>query len=116
MKLEILLAMLFMHIVGDFNLQGILAQFKQKSYWKVNAPEEMYKKDYIAALGIHGFSWAFVVILPLYLFGNLHGVWLCASILLMGVTHAIVDHAKANQKKINLLQDQLVHVCQIVLL
>ena len=60
----VFLWMIFFHIVDDYYLQGWLASAKQKSYWEQNAPDEMYKKDYIWALIMHSFSWAFMIMLP----------------------------------------------------
>ena len=50
LKTILLLAMLFCHIVDDYYLQGWLASAKQKSWWKKNAPDKLYKNDYIMAL------------------------------------------------------------------
>lgn len=48
-KSFILLWMIFMHIVDDYRLQGILASMKQKSWWKEQPQyKPMYKRDYIA--------------------------------------------------------------------
>ena len=66
----ILMCMVFMHIVDDFYLQGILANMKQKSWWEKNAPQEMYKNDYLMALIIHGYSWSFMIHLPIMVFLN----------------------------------------------
>ena len=49
-KILLLLTMIFLHIVDDYYLQGWLASAKQKSYWEQNAPDELYKHDYIMAL------------------------------------------------------------------
>ena len=38
----ILFTMILLHIVDDFKLQGLLAQFKQKQWWEDFAPESMY--------------------------------------------------------------------------
>ena len=38
MKYIILIIMIFLHIVDDFYLQGVLAKFKQKDWWKENYP------------------------------------------------------------------------------
>ncbi len=46
-KLFILLCMIFFHILDDFHLQGWLANAKQKQWWKDNAPDNMYKYDYL---------------------------------------------------------------------
>ena len=64
MKIIILLIMLFLHIVDDYYLQGILTKLKQKSWWEENAPNKLYKHDYIIALIEHAFSWTFMIMLP----------------------------------------------------
>ena len=61
----LLLLMIFLHIVDDYYLQGILASMKQKEWWHKAAPEKMYRYDYIVALIMHGFSWAFMIMLPI---------------------------------------------------
>ena len=75
MKVFILFAMIFCHIVDDYYLQGILASMKQRQWWKENAPNKMYEHDYIVALIMHAFSWSFMISIPLqklfgYLFSN----------------------------------------------
>ena len=115
MKFYILLCMIFMHIVDDYYLQGILASMKQRSWWKENAPQEKYKYDYLPALIAHSFSWAFMVLLPLALsLKNLDFSFFILFFINM-IGHAIVDNEKANRKTINLCEDQLVHLIQIVL-
>lgn len=47
-KIFILFTMIFCHIVDDYYLQGWLASAKQKSWWEKNAPEKLYKYDYLA--------------------------------------------------------------------
>jgi hypothetical protein len=65
-EIFILLSMLFMHIVDDYYLQGILASMKQKSWWqKLESYKDFYKYDYIVALIMHSFSWAFMVMMPI---------------------------------------------------
>ena len=112
----IVLCMIFCHVIADYNLQGWLATAKQKSYWKENAPDEMYKHDYICALIMHSFSWTFMIMLPLiYVVDfkvNSFLLFLFISNVLM---HAITDNFKANTKVINLWQDQLIHMYQIVI-
>ncbi len=115
-KLIILVSMLFCHIVDDYYLQGWLASAKQKSYWEQNAPEKLYKYDYVAALFMHSFSWTFMVMLvptvyDVILFG---GTWY--SLLFVGnvLIHMFVDDLKANKKKINLIQDQSIHMLQVI--
>ena len=112
----IILCMIFCHIIADYNLQGWLVSAKQKSYWEKNAPNQMYKHDYICALVMHSFSWTFMIMLPLmYTVGfkvNSFLLFLFISNVLM---HAITDNFKANTKVINLWQDQLIHMCQIAM-
>ena len=112
----IILCMIFCHIIADYNLQGWLASAKQKSYWEKNAPDQMYKHDYICALIMHSFSWTFMIMLPLmYVVGfkvSLFLLFLFVSNVLM---HAITDDFKANAKVINLWQDQSIHMFQIVI-
>ena len=57
--------MIFLHVVDDYYLQGILAQLKQKSWWEKNAPDPLYKNDYKVALVTHAFSWTFMIMLPI---------------------------------------------------
>ena len=112
----IILCMIFCHIIADYNLQGWLASAKQKSYWEKNAPDQMYKHDYICALVMHSFSWTFMIMLPLmYAVGfkvNSFFLFLFVSNVLL---HAITDDFKANKKVLNLWQDQSIHIYQIVI-
>ena len=112
----ILLLMIFCHIVDDYYLQGWLASAKQKSYWEQTAPDELYKRDYIWALIMHSFSWAFMIMLPIAYVFNFNIDYKFAIIFVINVAiHAFTDNAKANWKLINLWQDQLVHIGQILL-
>ena len=118
--------MLFMHIIEDFHLQGLLANMKQKNWWKQelskykDLPYFKYKNDYIVALILHSFEWAFCVCLPL-------AIWIYKSYGIAGFNttffvlficntclHAIVDDLKCNKFVINLWQDQLIHIIQII--
>jgi hypothetical protein len=107
--------MIFCHIVDDYYLQGILAKMKQKSWWKENAPDDKhYKYDYIWALIMHAFSWAFMIMLPIAFVMNFEIDILFGIIFTMNAAiHAIVDNEKANKFKINLWVDQLIHLAQI---
>lgn len=119
-KILLLLAMIFLHIVDDYYLQGWLASAKQKSWWEQNAPDELYKYDYIMALFMHSFSWAFMIMIvpsvyALITTANVSTASLAIALVFltnMGI-HMAVDNAKANLKKINLVQDQLLHLVQI---
>lgn len=111
----VLLSMIFCHIVDDYYLQGKLALFKQKSWWRENAPDEMYKHDYIVALMMHSFSWAFMVMLPVAVSQRLDiGAGFAAMFVANTAIHAIVDDLKANKRKINLVMDQSIHIGQII--
>ena len=110
----LLLLMIFLHIVDDYYLQGILASIKQKEWWHKTAPEKMYRYDYIVALIMHGFSWAFMIMLPIAVALSFNISWFFLVYFLLNVfVHALVDDLKANRKKINLWQDQLIHMWQI---
>jgi len=110
----VLLAMMFCHIVDDYYLQGWLASAKQKEWWKKNAPDEMYKNDYIWALLMHSFSWSFMVMLPIAIANKLEvGLWYYLLVMINTVVHCVVDDLKANQKEINLWVDQIIHFVQI---
>lgn len=111
----IFLLMIFCHIVDDYYLQGWLASAKQKKYWEENAPDKMYKHDYIWALIMHSFSWTFMIMLPVALFMNFNVGFEFVMLFVWNIfLHAITDNAKANKKKINLIQDQIVHILQII--
>lgn len=112
----ILLAMIFLHIIDDYKLQGILASMKQKKWWKQqNEYKELYKNDYIPALIELSFSWTFMIMLPIAIYLKFDiGWWSIAYIVNMAI-HAFVDDLKANRFKINLVIDQTIHIIQIVL-
>lgn len=115
MKAFIFLAMIHMHIIDDYVLQGILAQMKQKAWWKKNAPDAMYKRDYLVALIMHSLSWAFSIMLPIAISrGFVIDDAFVAWYLINAILHAMVDNMKANQFTISLWEDQTIHVLQIV--
>ena len=121
-KILLLLMMIFLHIVDDYYLQGWLASAKQKSYWEQNAPDELYKHDYIMALFMHSFSWAFMIMVVPSVYTlinttntNNASLMLALFFLINLCIHMVVDNSKANLKKINLVQDQLCHLVQILI-
>ena len=110
----VLLTMIFCHIVDDYYLQGWLASAKQRMWWKNNAPDKMYEDDYIMALFMHSFSWTFMIMLvPVLLNINSLSILYVFAFGVNLLIHAVVDNAKANLKMINLIEDQLIHLCQI---
>ena len=107
--------MIFCHIVDDYYLQGWLASAKQKKWWEQNAPDELYRFDYIMALACHSFSWSFMIMLPWIIYAGSSLNFALIAIPVNAIIHAIVDDLKANKHKLNLIQDQLIHLAQIVL-
>lgn len=112
-----LFCMIFCHVIADYNLQGWLASAKTKEWWQKNSPDELYKYDYLMALFMHSFSWTFMIILPWVLFSF---SFVCFDIKIYTflflwnlILHIFIDNAKANWKKINLVQDQIIHLLQI---
>ncbi len=114
MNIKFLIIMLFLHIVDDYYLQGFLANAKHKNWWIENCPHELYQNDYKMALIEHAFSWTFMTMLPAMIMNGCGKVYIIMFIL-NWVVHGYVDNLKANKYKINLIQDQLIHVGQIVL-
>lgn len=120
MKLYLLLIMIFLHIVDDYYLQGFLASLKQKSWWEKNAPDKLYKKDYIMALLEHAFSWTFMIMITpaIYIYMNKSPIpvdYILPTFIYNWLIHAYVDNLKANNHKINLIQDQSIHLIQIII-
>lgn len=113
----ILLLMVFLHILDDYGLQApCLCNLKQRSYWEANAPSPLYKYDYLWALLMHSFSWTFMIMLPIawVMSFNITIAFICVFIANVGI-HALTDHLKANEYKINLWEDQVIHIGQILI-
>ena len=112
----ILATMIFLHIIDDYCLQAsCLCDLKQKSFWEKNAPQKLYKNDYLCALLMHGLSWSFMIMLPIATVLTFN---VSLNFFLMfianAVFHATIDDLKANKYRINLWTDQLVHIGQII--
>ena len=117
--LLILFIMIFCHIIDDYKLQGILANMKQRKWWIENANKSLYQNDYKMALIEHAFSWSFTTTLPFLVIAFIQNNGLLAVLLIISyiintAIHAFVDNLKANKFKINLVEDQLVHLTQII--
>ena len=116
-----LVTIIFIHIIADFHLQGILAKMKQKDWWKLTYKEIMekdkkYDNDWIVCLFWHSFQWSFMIMLPLLVNCNfdIDYKYLCvfgANI----IGHMVIDDLKCNRYKINLITDQFLHMIQIIL-
>ena len=112
----VILFMIFCHIFDDYTLQGWLASAKQKEYWEKNAPQPLYKYDYIMALIMHSLSWSFMIMLPIAIYYSFNiGLNFYIIFVINTIYHAVVDDQKANRKTINLWTDQLIHIVQIAL-
>ena len=112
----ILAAMIFLHIIDDYCLQApCLCDLKQKSFWEKNAPQKLYRNDYLCALLMHGLSWSFMIMLPIAAVLTFN-VSLNFFLLFIAnaVFHAAIDDLKATKYRINLWTDQLVHIGQII--
>ena len=112
------LTMIFMHILDDFVLQklGCLAMLKQKSWWvEQKEYKPIYKYDYLVALAMHSFSWAFMIMLPIAFNCDFNvSSWFAIVFCVNAIVHFIVDNLKANCGAINLVIDQTIHIIQIV--
>ena len=110
----VLVLMLLGHLVADYTLQGWLADGKQESWWKkVCGKDEIpkkYRKDFWAALYCHGLYWSIFICAPFYASN-----WFLVAIAMNTIAHAIIDDLKANLFQINLIQDQLLHLGQILI-
>lgn len=124
---KIFILMLLCHVIDDFVLQPIcLSKLKQKDWWFDNVYKDdngnydyklndKYKNDYKIALLIHSISWSAMILLPVIFFAEISGAWIWWIFSINVIIHYIVDDLKSNEKKINLVQDQLIHLTQIIL-
>lgn len=122
-KFLLLLLMFFSHLIADYNLQGILADFKQRLWWNLKYSKEFvqehYPVDYITALIEHSFMWSVCIMIPLLVSAFLSPynshlfVYFSSAILTNTGIHALIDNEKANNLSISLTTDQLLHALQI---
>ena len=122
MKSLLLYAMIFCHIIADFNLQGCLANMKCKDWWQDHYPDKKYEDDYSAAMWIHAFAWSFMIHIPVIAVLICRNMMTVTNTTILSLTfwtnmwvHFWVDMFKANVKLLNLWQDQLFHMLQIIL-
>lgn len=124
MVVLILIEMLFLHCFADYHLQGILASMKQKEWWLKQAPnivefnKSQYKNDYKAALIVHAFEWSFIVLIPMLYEcykTPVYSIIGYVTLLIANIYfHYMVDDGKANKKTLNLIEDQILHIGQII--
>lgn len=103
--------LVLLHIINDFNLQGIMADLKQKDSWH-DMPAK-YDNDYKMALFEHAFSWTCFIMSPWIICQSISLLWLCLFVVNL-VIHCIVDDLKANKLIINLVEDQCIHLLQLL--
>lgn len=129
-KIFVVLLMFLMHYIEDFHVQGCLANLKQKTWWikeckKENVDSKKYKDDFKMSLFAHSFENAIFVMLPMTIdmlisehFKTLSNTWFLfiPAIIFLTSSHYLIDDAKANKLKINLVQDQLAHIACILLI
>jgi hypothetical protein len=111
---------LLLHFIADFTLQGCLANLKQKKWWiaeceKYNVDFSKYKYDYICGLICHALYWTLITFAPVIFFTNLSAIRLAIVVVGNMCLHAVIDHIKANKFRINLVEDQFLHLGQIIL-
>ena len=101
------------------DMDDIIYQYfmrKSKKWWDENAPQVLYRYDYVVALIAHSFSWSLFVTLPVVIYSScVVSEPLVFVFVLNMIIHALVDDLKANKLKINLALDQTVHILQIVI-
>lgn len=115
-KYFIILWMIFFHIIGNYYLQGWLANAKQKSWWEKNAPDKLYKNDYLMALFMHGFSWTFMIMFPIAFYVNFNISLAFLAVFIWNIVfHCYIDNVKDNLKLINLVDGQLIYLSQIMI-
>ena len=117
---KILLLMIFCHLIDDFVLQDKFTYLKQKSWWmkackEDGLPFKKYKDDYKMALFEHSLEWSIAIMLPIMFFVNVNGWLLLMCVVVNTIIHYIIDDAKANKLRLNLIQDQLLHFIQIII-
>lgn len=131
-KAFIFIAMVLLHILEDFHLQGILANMKQKSWWQsecvklgITYESSKYRLDHVVSLVVHALENSIFITLPLIIDGliatfttNLNnGLFIGWAFIIFAntVVHAIIDDFKCNSKGINLIVDQILHFIFIIL-
>lgn len=132
----IFLITIFLHVYSDFYAQGWLSQAKCKEWWRKQedasyivkdaSPQRraiypLYELDYWGMLIAHSAHWAFYILLPSLVYGffnasNIDFFGFAGTIVFVCnvFVHACIDNWKANAKLINLLEDQALHIIQII--
>lgn len=115
-----ILSMIFLSIVDDWYLQGVMKNTKQKIWWDENITDiklrYLYRYDYIWVILTHAFSWTFMTMFPIMIVMNfelngMFALWFIGNLLI----HAYVDNLKSNKLKISVMTDQTIHLIQILI-
>ena len=122
--LLLLLVSLYLHYWDDFHHQGCLKEMKQKKWWRDHPQyNDMYENDYKVCMMVHAFEWSVTVHAPyviyciyMYIFTECVMIFTLISILTHLLAHARIDSLKANEMTINLVQDQIFHVYQLIII
>ena len=119
---KLFLLTLILHLFADYTLQGCLANLKCKAWWgkichdpvwgSFDAQFKKYKYDYVAGLACHAMYWTLITFAPVIWFSS--DLFAASCVVLNTAFHYAVDDFKANRYRINLWQDQLLHLAQIV--
>ena len=56
----------------------------------------------------------FLVLPPTIVLMVIGGIWKPVLLIVNLLIHMFVDNLKANEKKINLIQDQMIHIIQVI--
>ena len=114
---KILLLMIFAHIIDDFVLQPIcLSKLKQKSWWeKQERYKDLYRNDYKMALLTHSMSWSIMILIPILLLLEIPQILILMAFCINTLIHYTIDDLKANKGKLNLIQDQIIHLMQVII-
>ena len=111
--------MTFCHVIADYNLQGILANFKQVKWWEQNYHTDKDEQNAETALRIHSGSWSFMIMFPImiYMFitKQYNFYFYIISLSVNSLIHSFIDDMKCNEGMINYYTDQYCHMRQIAI-
>ena len=112
--LKLFLMCLTLHFISDYTLQGILAQMKQKKWWREQTQDVLYANDWVCGLVCHSVYWTLVTFAPVFYLLDLPVAAMVWVFVVNATVHAVVDHWKCNCFMINLCHDQFAHLLQII--
>lgn len=120
MALFVFSIIIIVHIIDDFILKrlGNFYNTKQKKFWEPHNEEHnnKYYLNYYARLVIHCISWSILVHLPILLLTQTPEIIIFVSSIIQAINHGIVDNEKCNRQELSLLEDQILHFVQLILI